>query len=118
MWQYIKGVKPPTQKRKLDEEEKKQHSADYEKKRQRKYDRKWEETFPWLSTNDDGKMICRPCIDYPTLSDKDCSLDMPREALMKKLVGFGSNRAAVMTGVNNGVVTMFKREQPCLQAIH
>ena len=45
-------------------------------------------------------------------------LDMPREALMKKLVGFGSNRAAVMTGVNNGVVTMFKREQPCLQAIH
>ena len=24
----------------------------------------------------------------------------------------------VMTGVNNGVVTMFKREQPCLQAIH
>ena len=73
MWQYIKGVKPPTQKRKLDEEEKKQHSADYEKKHQRKYDRKWEETFPWLSTNDDGKMICRPCIDYPTLSDKDCS---------------------------------------------
>lgn len=45
-------------------------------------------------------------------------LHIPKETLMKKLVGFGSDGAAVMTGSANGVATLFRNEQPCLQAIH
>ena len=35
-----------------------------------------------------------------------------KETLVKKLVGFGSDGAAVMTGSANGVATLFRNEQP------
>ena len=39
-------------------------------------------------------------------------LHLPKETLVKKLVGFGSDGAAVMTGSANGVATPFRNEQP------
>ena len=45
-------------------------------------------------------------------------LHLQKASLLKKLVGFGCDGAAVMVGVNNGVATLFRREQPCVQAIH
>nr|XP_020851340.1 sperm flagellar protein 2 isoform X1 [Phascolarctos cinereus] len=43
------------------------------------------------------------------LSSKDWS---------KKLVGFGSNGTAVMVGENNGVASLLKEIQPCVQTVH
>ncbi|XP_072461926.1 sperm flagellar protein 2 isoform X4 [Notamacropus eugenii] len=43
------------------------------------------------------------------LSSKDWS---------KKLVGFGSNGAAVMAGENNSVARLLKEIQPCVQTVH
>ena len=45
-------------------------------------------------------------------------LDLPANILMAKLVGFGSDGAAVMTGVNNGVVRLFRNDQSCMLGIH
>ena len=39
-------------------------------------------------------------------------LHIPKETLVKKLVGFGSDGAAVTTGSANGVATAFRNEQP------
>ena len=36
----------------------------------------------------------------------------------KKLVGFGSDGAAVMLGKKSGVAALLKKQQPCLQAVH
>ena len=51
----------------------------------------------------------------------DCEekyLDIQWQDLVKKLVGFGSDGAAVMLGKNNGVVAQLKKDQLCLQAVH
>ena len=45
-------------------------------------------------------------------------LQIPRRVLIQKLVGFGSDGAAVMMGAENGVTALFRKEQPCMQAVH
>jgi len=53
------------------------------------------------------------------INDLMCDeLDLSPEQWEKKIVGFGSDGARVMLGKNAGVVTKFKAEQPCLQAVH
>ena len=48
----------------------------------------------------------------------DKHFQLSKATLLKKLVGFGCDVAAVVIGVNNGVATLFRREQACVQAIH
>ncbi|XP_014675882.1 PREDICTED: zinc finger protein 862-like [Priapulus caudatus] len=40
------------------------------------------------------------------------------EDVRKKIVGMGSDGAAVMLGINNGVAALLRQEQPCSIAIH
>ena len=46
------------------------------------------------------------------------NLQMTKETIFTKLVGFGSDGASVMTGYNSGVSTRLKREQPLLFTMH
>ena len=35
-----------------------------------------------------------------------------------KKTGFGSDGAPVIAGTNGGVATLYKKQQPCIQAVH
>lgn len=45
-------------------------------------------------------------------------LHLTKQVIFERLVGFGSDGAAVMTGCKSGVATVLKKEQPCLFTIH
>ena len=45
-------------------------------------------------------------------------LHLTKEVIFQRLVGFGSDDAAVMTGCKSGVATVLKKEQPCLFTIY
>ncbi|KAI0222661.1 hypothetical protein LSAT2_026077 [Lamellibrachia satsuma] len=46
------------------------------------------------------------------------SVGLEKEMWTKKLVGFGSDGAPVMTGKNRGVIAKLKNDQPLVQGIH
>ncbi|KAL5496177.1 hypothetical protein EMCRGX_G012415 [Ephydatia muelleri] len=48
----------------------------------------------------------------------ESNLQMTKETIFSKLVGFGSDGASVMTGCKSGVSTRLKREQPLLFSMH
>ena len=73
MWKFIESVEMPEgKKRKMGDEKREERNTAYD--RHRKYDAKWESTFPWLYLNDTrDMMMCRPCRRFPMLSDKECA---------------------------------------------
>ena len=109
MWKHIPGVKKPAEKRKLSDNQRREHSKLYDHShRRRKYDDKWEVEFPWLTLDDKHEdMVCRPCRAFPTLSDNasvfikgtsNFKLDPIRKHNVseKHIRAFGAERAAAV----------------------
>lgn len=107
----MKGVEPPRKKAKQTHDQKLEQGRKYDQTdRERKSLNKWQQEFPWLSTDSksDGKerMTCSWCIEFKEVAGKtsfteEGSTNIRKEALTKHAKSNGHKRAAAKRQAEN-----------------